>query len=58
MVKNLTIVGRSFSSARLSDADFKNVTEAYVIKCVAQDCSFTVLDVGQSNPSREPNRRV
>lgn len=48
MATNVTIGGRTFACVRLSEADFTDVAAVYVILCVAQDGSWTVLDVGQS----------
>jgi len=48
MSTQVSIGGRTFSCVKLSDADFKDVAAIYVILCVAQDGSWTVLDVGQS----------
>lgn len=45
---NLTIEGYPFVCVRLSDADFTDSAAIYVIICVAQDGSWTPLDVGQS----------
>jgi hypothetical protein len=48
MATNLTIGGRTFACVSLSEADFTDVAAVYVVLCVAQDGSWTVLDVGQS----------
>jgi len=48
MATNVTIGGRTFFCVSLSEADFTDVAAVYVILCVAQDGSWTVLDVGQS----------
>jgi len=48
MATNVTIGGRTFVCVKLSEADFTDVAAGYVILCVAQDRSWTVLDVGQS----------
>lgn len=44
----LTIGGKSFSCVRLANADFKDVAAIYVVLCVGEGGSWTVLDVGQS----------
>ena len=48
MAVPVTIGGRMFFCERLSDADFADRAAVYVVLCVAQDGSWTVLDVGQS----------
>ncbi|MBT9156853.1 MAG: hypothetical protein DDT37_01844 [Firmicutes bacterium] len=48
MATNVPIGGYPFVCVSLTQADFLDVTAIYVILCVAQDGSWTVLDVGQS----------
>lgn len=48
MATDLTIGGTTFVCVTLSEADFSDVAAVYVILCVAQDASWTILDVGQS----------
>jgi hypothetical protein len=48
MATNVTIGERTFVCVRLSEADFTDVAAVYVILCVAQGGSWSVLDVGQS----------
>jgi len=42
------IGGREFSCVGLADADFADVAAVYVILCVGEGGTWTVLDVGQS----------
>ncbi len=44
----VTISNRSFLCVPLAQADFRDVAAVYVILCVAQGGSWTVLDVGQT----------
>jgi len=44
----VNIGGYPFQCVRLAEADFRDVAGVYVILCVAQGGSWTVLDVGQS----------
>lgn len=48
MATNVTIGGYPFVCVPLTEADFSDVAAIYVILCVAQGGSWTVLDVGQS----------
>ncbi len=48
MATNVSIGGRTFACLGLAEADFTDVATVYVILCVLQDGSSTVLDVGQS----------
>ena len=48
MATKLMIGGKPFVCVRLSEADFTDVAAVYVILCVEQNGSWTVLDVGQS----------
>ncbi|MDQ7788455.1 MAG: hypothetical protein RDU41_00190 [Clostridia bacterium] len=48
MDTDVTIGGYPFVCVPLAQADFSDVAAIYVILCVAQDRSWTVLDVGQS----------
>lgn len=48
MPANLTISGYPFTCVPLADINFADVAAIYVILCVAEDGSWTVLDVGQS----------
>jgi hypothetical protein len=52
MATNITIGGRSFNCVKLSEADFTNVMAVYVILCMKQDGSWSVLDVGQRGQVR------
>ncbi len=46
---NVTIDGYPFVCVPLSDADFSDVAAVYVILCVSEGGSWTVLDVGQTS---------
>ena len=46
---NVTTGGLPFVCVRLSNANFTDVAEIYVILCVDQNGGWTVLDVGQSS---------
>jgi len=48
MIKNVPIGGKNFVCVSLSEAEFADMAAVYVILCVAQNSSWTVLDVGQS----------
>lgn len=45
---NLTIDGLSCACTRLADANFSNIAAIYIVICVAQDKSWTIVDIGQS----------
>ncbi len=44
----VNIAGYPFSCVRLDDADFSDEAAVYVVLCVSEGGSWTVLDVGQS----------
>ncbi|HES59118.1 MAG TPA: hypothetical protein ENO18_01690 [Caldithrix sp.] len=48
MATQVNIGGKKFSCVTLSESDFKDIAAVYVILCVAQDRSWSVLDVGQT----------
>jgi len=48
MATNITIGRYPFICVPLAQADFADVAAIYAIICVAQDGSWTTLDVGQS----------
>lgn len=48
MPTNVTLGGHPFVCVPSAQADFSDVAAIYVILCVAQDGTWTVLDVGQS----------
>ena len=45
---NVTIGGHPFACYPLASTGFINIAAVYVVLCVAQGGSWTVLDVGQS----------
>ena len=45
---SLTIGGVTFACLPISQADFRDVAAVYVVICVREDRSWTVVDVGQS----------
>jgi len=48
MATSVDIGGLQFVCVQMKDADFSDIAAIYVILCVGQGGSWTVLDVGQS----------